>query len=145
MSDFNEQVEIEVLKRLNDPAYLREVNLKLIETIKAKDAELEKFVPIKDFYKRVTESDDWMEMATAVKLLAYKGYGRNNTFKFLKNNRILRSNNEPYQEYIDRGYFKIIEEVFELPYGETDIYRKTVVSQKGLDFIRKLIEAEMAV
>jgi hypothetical protein len=40
---------------------------------------------------------------------------------------------------VERGYFKTIEQVFENPYGETMINRKTMVSQRGVDFIRRLI------
>jgi phage antirepressor YoqD-like protein len=79
-------------------------------------------------------------MADAVKVLAYKGYGRNKTFALLRDRQILRYNNVPYQEYVERGYFKTVEEVYEDSFGRTGIFIKTMVSQKGLDFIRKLIE-----
>jgi len=146
MSDFNELVTAEVEKRLSDPVYLQEQLLRLAEdrkrlaeTIQSREREIEALAPVKDFYDRVTESDDWMEMAAVVKVLAYKGWGRNNVFSLLRDRQILRYNNEPYQEYIERGYFKTIEEMFEDSYGRTMVYRKTMVSQKGLDFIRKLI------
>jgi len=146
MSDFNELVTAEVEKRLSDPVYLQEQLLRLAEdrkrlaeTIQSREREIEALAPVKDFYDRVTESDDWMEMAAVVKVLAYKGWGRNNVFSLLRDRQILRHNNEPYQEYIERGYFKTIEEIFEDSYGRTMVYRKTMVSQKGLDFIRKLI------
>ena len=47
--------------------------------------------------------------------------------------------NIPYQEYIDRGYFRIIEQKFTTPEGETRISIKTVVFQRGVDYIRKLL------
>jgi hypothetical protein len=43
---------------------------------------------------------------------------------------------------VERGYFRTVEEQFDDPYGRSMIYRKTMVSQRGLDFIRKLIKAE---
>ena len=158
MSDLNELVTAEVEKRLCDPVSLQEILLRtlnqntrlledkkrLTETIQEKEQEIEVLAPVKEFYDRVTESDDWMEMATVAKLLNFKGYGRNNILEFLRNRGVLRYNNEPYQKYVDLGYFKIVEKSFPLPYGETGISRKTVVSQKGMDFIRKLIEAEIA-
>jgi phage antirepressor YoqD-like protein len=82
-----------------------------------------------------------MEMAVVVKVLACRGYGRNKTFKLLRNCQILRKNNEPYQQYVERGYFRTVEAVYEYSIGRTVIYRKTMVSQRGLDFIRKLIRA----
>jgi anti-repressor protein len=97
--------------------------------------------PKVDFFNTVTQTEDWMEMAAAVKLIGLKGWGRNKTFEYLRNQGVLRSNNEPYQKFVERGYFKIVEQVFDLP-GSCDkmINRKTVVSQKGLDYIRKLIQ-----
>jgi hypothetical protein len=46
-------------------------------------------------------------------------------------------NNRPYQEFIDRGYFRVIEQKWTTPEGETKISIKTLVYQKGLDFIRR--------
>ena len=141
----------EAAKLLLDPVYLRETMLHLTEIIREKDEviqsrerELEALAPVKDFYDRVTESEDWMEMSAVAKVLGYKGWGRNNIFKLLKERQVLRYNNEPYQKYIERGYFKVIEQVFTISNGETMVNRKTMVSQKGLDFIRKLIEEEIA-
>jgi phage antirepressor YoqD-like protein len=132
-------VQVEVERRLSDPAYLRDTVARLAEALQSRERELEAMAPIKSFYDAVTESDDWMEMSAAVKVLAYKGWGRNKVFELLRERQILRYNNEAYQQYVERGYFKTIEQVFETAYGETMINRKTMVSQRGLDFIRKLI------
>jgi hypothetical protein len=37
-----------------------------------------------------------------------------------------------------------VEEVFEDAYGRTGIYRKTMISNKGLEFIKKLVDAKEA-
>lgn len=141
-NDFEKQIELrvqqELEKILNNPkaviaAYQKELaNAEsLIEILR----------PKADFYNAVTMSDDWMEMSAAVKLLAVKGFGRNKTFEFLRNRGVFRANNEPYQDYVDREYFKVVEQVFKIPGSyDTMINRKTVVSQKGLDFLRKIIK-----
>jgi len=158
MNPFDEQVEAGIQKRLSDPVYLREKlaetldinaqlirdNERLVEAVQNRELELEALNPAKEFYEAATGSDKWLEMAAAVKVLAYKGYGRNKTFELLRDRRILRYNNEPRQEYVERGYFKTIEEVYEDSFGRTGIFIKTMVSQKGLDFIRKLIEEAAA-
>lgn len=97
--------------------------------------------PKAEFYDAVTESDDWFEMSAAVKLLSMKGFGRNKVFDILRRQKILRpdAHNEPYQEYIDRGYFRTIMEKWEFR-GETKIYRKTLVSAKGVDYIYKILK-----
>ncbi len=58
-------------------------------------------------------------------------------FLFLRENQILRENNTPYQQYIDCGYFRVIETKWNKPDGSTHIAFKTVVYQKGIDYIIK--------
>ncbi len=96
--------------------------------------------PKVDFYDTVTKSDEWMEMSEVAKLLNYKKLGRNKIFNILRENKILRINNQPYQEYVDRGCFKLIEQVYTTTYNDTRISYKTVISQKGLDYIKKVID-----
>jgi phage antirepressor YoqD-like protein len=136
-------VQAEVDRRLADPVYLRDMVVHLSDTLQARERELAALAPAKEFYEAVTNSDDWMEMSAVVKVLGYKGWGRNNVFKLLREREVLRYNNEPYQQYVERGYFKTIEQVFETACGESMINRKTMVSQRGLDFIRKLIAEEI--
>ncbi|MNW68491.1 Phage antirepressor protein KilAC domain protein [compost metagenome] len=50
------------------------------------------------------------------------------------------ANNQPYQRYVDSGYFRVIEQKYMKPDGSTNINIKTLVYQKGLDFIRRTLE-----
>ena len=110
------------------------------EVVKQKDYIIEAMSPKVDFYDTVTQTEDWMEMSTAVKLLGFKNWGRNKVFELLRTSAVLRENNEPYQKYVDREYFKVVEVPYTHPNtGESYISRKTVVSQTGLDYVRKLI------
>jgi anti-repressor protein len=111
------------------------------QKLRQKEAEIEALIPKADFADAVMQSDDWSEMTSVAKLLARKGWGRNNTFALLRERSILRYNNEPYQQYVERGYFKVVEQHFQNPQtGETLISKKTVVSQRGIDFVRRLID-----
>ena len=78
-------------------------------------------------------------MKEVAKVLNVKGLGRNNLFELLRNRKVLDRNNQPYQKFVDSGYFRIIESRYTLPTGEVKISLKTVVFQKGLAYIRKLI------
>ena len=98
--------------------------------------------PKVDFYEAVTGSKDTIDIGTVAKVLNIKGIGRNNLFEFLRDKGVLMSNNQPKQTYCDRGYFRVIESKFTKPDGSTHINTKTVVYQKGLDYIRKLLETE---
>ena len=74
-------------------------------------------------------------MADAIKILE-TGFGRNIAFRKLRQLHILQENNLPYQEYIDRGYFRVKENVFTIN-GNNYINKTTMVYQRGMDFLRK--------
>lgn len=96
--------------------------------------------PKADFYDDVAGSKDAIEMGNVAKVLAIKGIGRNKLFELLREKKILQSNNIPYQQYVDREYFRVLEQKYTTPKGETKINIKTLVFQKGVDYIRKVIK-----
>lgn len=106
----------------------------------AKENKLIEQAPKVEFFDDVTGSTDTIDMKEVAKVLNVKGLGRNNLFELLRSRNILDRNNQPYQKYVDCGYFRIIESRYTVPTGETKISLKTVVFQKGLEFIRKLIK-----
>jgi phage antirepressor YoqD-like protein len=113
-------------------AWLTSENKRMSEKI-ALDA------PKVSFHDAVTGSPDTIDIGNCAKILAIKGLGRNNLFEALRNKGVLMNNNEPYQKYVDAGYFRVIESTFTTPDGTTHINRKTVVFQKGLAYIRKVV------
>ena len=78
-------------------------------------------------------------MGSVAKVLNKKR-GRNKLFDFLRENGILMSNNVPYQKFCDSGYFRVIETKYDKPDGSTHIGLKTLVYQKGVNYINKLLE-----
>lgn len=105
----------------------------------ARQAELiEAQKPAVQFMADVTGSKDAIEMGQAAKIIGM-GMGRNRLFEFLRTNGVLRDNNEPYQKYVDAGWFRIVEQSWKDSKGETHINIKTMVYQKGIDGIIKLI------
>ena len=98
--------------------------------------------PKVDFYDCVTGSKDTVDMKECAKVINFRGWGRNKIFELLRQKGVLDRGNQPYQRYCDMKYFRIIESKYILPTGEVKISLKTVVYQRGLDFIRKLIEKE---
>lgn len=106
------------------------------ERLALENAELK---PKADFYDAVVDSKTAIDMGSVAKVLNM-GIGRNTLFKILREKKILQWNNRPYQEYIDRGYFRCIESSYTKPNGDTCVTIKTVVFQKGVDFIRKVID-----
>ena len=124
---------------LAQEAYEEELSI-LRAKNEAQEKQLIEQKPKVDFYDRVTESPDCIDIGQCAKILNVKNIGRNKLFEILRQKKILNERNQPYQKYVDCGYFRIIETSFNLPDGTQKINLKTVVFQKGLDFIRKMIE-----
>ena len=138
------QYFIELERRWNSPEALMARALKMADkkllAYQSKVAELQ---PKADFFDAVADSKSAIEMSQAAKVLNF-GKGRNTLFKILREEGVLRDNNEPYQEYIDRGYFRSVEQKYTKPTGDVEINIKTLVYQRGLDFIRKILDKRKA-
>lgn len=94
--------------------------------------------PKVEFFDTVADSKDAIDMSEVAKVLN-TGLGRNKIFAFLRERKVLRHDNTPYQEYVDRGWFKLIETYHKPSNGDVKINVKTVVFQKGIDGILKLL------
>ena len=68
------------------------------------------------------------DVGAFAKSLNIKGMGRNNLFKFLRNENILMENNEPYQNHIQH---------FEVKYTEKNgkTYTKTLITPLGIKYV----------
>jgi anti-repressor protein len=113
---------------------------KLAEENEKQAKYIEENRPKIEFFEAVAESKTAIDMRKASAVLDIKGFGRNNLLEFLRQKGILDGGNIPYRKYQDQGYFRVIETKWTDKFGETKISFKTVVYQKGLDFIRKKIE-----
>lgn len=99
--------------------------------------------PKADFYDTVVSTESLLSMGDTAKLINKKGVGRNNLYKILKARKILMADNIPYQQYIERGYFKVVENYYMA--GDNKVITKTTyVKQKGVDYIRKLLSSEVS-
>jgi prophage antirepressor-like protein len=133
-------------KTLTDPDYL----IRLATTLKeerdkriAAERQIEADKPKVEFFDQVADSKDAVDLGTAARVLNM-GIGRNRLFEILRDNKILMENNQPYQKYIDAGYFRVVEQKYRKPDGTTCINIKTLVYQSGLNYIRKLLEKKSA-
>jgi len=98
--------------------------------------------PKVEFFDAVASSKDALQMRDVAGVLNIPCWGRNKLFAFLRERKVLDARNVPYREYEDRGFFRVIEQKWTDNEGETRISLKTLVYQKGVDYIRKLIETE---
>lgn len=140
---------IDLEKAWNSPEQIMARALKIandtIDKIKSQNAVLiadnQRMKPKEEFFDAVTDSKDAIEIGKVAKVLNFPGVGRNKLFEILRDKGILMKNNIPYQKYIDNGCFRTIEQKYSTPDGEIRISIKTLVYQKGVDFIRKTLEA----
>ena len=104
-----------------------------------KERQIEEMKPKAEFFDAVADSKTAISMNEVAKVLNIKGYGRNNLFEFLRESKVLDRWNVPYQKYVDNGWFRVIEQHYQKN-GEPIVTTKTLVYQKGVDGIRKMIE-----
>lgn len=96
--------------------------------------------PKVDFFDTVAESKTAVSMNDAAKSLNFTNIGRNKLFDILRTQKILMNDNMPYQKYVDAGYFRVIEQKWTGKDGMPQISYKTLVYQKGIDYIRRMLE-----
>jgi anti-repressor protein len=137
------EVEKRYIANINTPS----TYLDALKQLVAKEEERQLLIeqnnemkPKADFYDAVTGSSTAIDIGRCAKVLNM-GVGRNSLFEFLRERMVLMHDNTPYQKYCDMGWFRVIEQKYTIPSGETKINYKTVVFQKGVDGIRKLLLA----
>ena len=136
----------EVIERtLTDPDYLIQLATALKEERQARklaEEKIEQQKPLVDFANQVSDTTDLIDMKTMAKLLKDNNIdiGRNRLFEFLRIKKILMKDNQPYQQYVDAGYFKVNEHTYTDFLGQTKTNRQTLVTGKGQLYITKKVK-----
>lgn len=104
----------------------------LQNTIKEKQKEIDELTPKAEDWTAFMDSKGNVTIAKVAKALNIEGIGRNNLFAILRNREVLRANNEPYQRYVDSGYFKVVT-------GAKNGFKfvQTLATGKGMSWINK--------
>lgn len=140
-----EELEMAAKNQFKVPTSFREALLLAAEqqgVIEEQQKRIDIMKPKEEFFDAVADSKDAIPMLEVAKVLNIKGMGRNNLFEFLREQKILMRNNLPYEKYVDRGYFRVIEQKYTKNYEEC-INFKTLVYQRGIDFIRKTVNEHL--
>lgn len=104
-----------------------------------KEAKIAKLQPKADFADAAFITDDKVDIGMAAKILKL-GFGRNTLFQKLRQVGVFFSNrNEPKQQYVNAGYFELKEQFITRNNHPGFIVVKTLVTQKGLAFINKIL------
>lgn len=113
------------------------------EQIERQKRQLEDQRPKVEFADHIAASENAIEMGDFSKLAQKNGItlGRNNLFKKLRELGILMSDNVPYQQYMNAGWFEVVESPYQRN-GTVYIGTKTLVTGKGqIGLIRKIRKA----
>ena len=113
-----------------------------LQVINNQNKLIEEQKPLVTFANTVANSSDTIDMGEMAKLCSKEGLkiGRNRLFETLREQKILMSNNNPYQPYVERKWFEIIETVKHTSYGDK-LFTKTMVTGLGqIKIIEKLKE-----
>ncbi len=112
---------------------------KQAEQLEQAKKEIGKLQPKADFADKAFETADKVDIGQTAKILNL-GYGRNTLFQKLKEKGIFFANrNEPKQQYVNAGYFELKEQFITRNNHPGFIVVKTLVTQKGLAFINKIL------
>jgi anti-repressor protein len=134
---------------LSDPDTI----IKLATTLKEErqrrlqlEAEKEQNAPLVAFAETCCTSEDSLLIREVAKLASKHGVviGEKRLYLKLREWRMIRPGcTEPYQEYIDRGYFEVVQNVKETSSG-TMLFRTTRVTPKGQVYIINRLRKEVA-
>ena len=114
------------------------------EQIEEQQKRIEEMKPKAEFFDTVADSRTAISIGELAKVLGLKGLGRNNLFALLRRRGVLDKSNVPKQRYVDAGYFRVIEQHY-MRNSEPCVNIKTLVYQRGVDFVRRLIAKRDAV
>ena len=119
---------------------VRKENEKLQLENEKKQKLIEKQQPKVEYYDKVTNSKKATGMSEVAKVLKFKvnnrPIGRNILFSILRDSNILNEYNQPYQRFINLGYFEV-RQTYNSYIGEP-LYT-TLVTSKGIEYIFKLL------
>lgn len=136
----NEDMFVERYLPFADDAVKNLFRLNLM-TIRQLNENIRRDESLVQFANQLADTENVIDIGKMAKLANEENIriGRNTLFRWLKGRKILMSNNIPYQQFIDRGYFVVKESVYE-QHGMQKTYQQTYVTGKGQQYIIRLLK-----
>jgi phage regulator Rha-like protein len=100
-------------------------------------AQLEEAKPAIEFHERVAVAEDAHSIDEAAKILRVKPRAFRQWLKLTIN--LFRLDGIPRQDFIDRGYVRVIEKTVQLPHG-WKLYAQTFITGKGMQFLQRKLD-----
>lgn len=131
------KIKEQLQTKLTVPTYAETLRL-YADALEAKEqlqANYEKALPKIAFHDQVHDSVNSITVGQFAKVL---GTGQNRLFEWFKNNGYLITSQRPYQEYIDRGYFKVVEKTRKSNTTDESLtYFQVLITGKGQTYLAK--------
>lgn len=131
--------QVSLLPDFSNPAQAARAWADEFEQKQIAQTKLKELEPVVETYEAVMSSKGLVSIGDTAKILAIPNLGPNNLFSFLREQKILLSTNTPYQEYVNKGWFKCIETTYKA-HEDDVLYIKTMVTPKGVEEINKLVK-----
>lgn len=106
----------------------------LAEKVEVQAATIQVLEPKASFHDQVHGAQGEQSIGEVAKVL---GTGQNRLFAWLRGQHILMPNNQPYQEHIDCGRFRMVETPWTDRGGQPHLALKTTVTGKGLTWLQR--------
>ncbi|KZL49346.1 hypothetical protein A2T98_13080 [Nodularia spumigena CENA596] len=100
-------------------------------------AKLVHLTPKAEMFDVIADSGKCLKVGEVAKILSISGMGQNNLFNFLKAEGILQQDKIPYQKFVNSGHFTVVEKFNKY---NNEVYLVTLVTQKGVCFIKRRLE-----
>lgn len=121
---------------INDPIARAERWIEEQKEKLALEQKIKEDKPKVDFANQVHDSTNLTSIGDFAKALHDENIhiGRNKLFRWLKDNKYLMQDNSPYQKYVDRGIFAVVESTY-IAKGESHVGYTTKITGKGQLYI----------
>lgn len=128
-------------KEPTDIVYLLEQSALAIREARAQAAIAEQKVvelaPKAEIYDIIANDTNLLSLSDVAKIINSPNLGRNKLMTLLRDKKILQKSNTPYQNYVDQGYFLLVEK-----HTQIGTQLVTKCTQKGLTFLIRLLQKE---
>lgn len=132
-------------KTLNDPDFIINLANKWKEErakVKSLEKQIEEEKPLIDFVNRYRKSDKAISITKFANRLSdqFGNVGRNRVFKILRELKALKQDNSPYQDQINKGFFKNVLVEKKTKYGSKFMDMTLIYPEGQLFYAQKIIE-----
>lgn len=94
--------------------------------------------PRLNLINKLLGSKSCVDLDRVTQVIKFHNLSNTDLYKILRSRHVLDDNNQPYQEYCDRKYFRVVEAKVVVK-GEVIRQQRTYVYKSGVSFIEKIL------